>query len=224
MAHRPSLKNRNAPAGGRNPIRLEEATLVENIKAGHTESYETLVRRYQDRVFNACWRISGHLEDARDLTQEAFLKAFEGIGTFRHQSSFYTWVFRIAVNLALSHRRRESRRPTISLDQPMGTEETQAASLARQVAGDEAQPDRVIGAAEMQGAIAHALQMLELDFRVVVVLRDIEGFGYQEIGEILDIPPGTVKSRLFRARMALREAIGPAMHPRTGSDEASDHD
>ncbi len=208
MAQRPNARNWDDSADAGRPIPLEEAELVEKVKAGQTEAYEELVRKYQDRVFNTCWRISGHLEDARDLTQEAFLKALEGIAKFRHESGFYTWIFRVAVNLALSHRRKSARRQTVSLDSGGSEDGTQAQSLARQVrATSDNDPAKAASEAELQGVVAQALQRLDEDHRAVVVLRDIEGFDYREIGAILEIPPGTVKSRLFRARLALRSAI-----------------
>jgi len=190
--------------------------LVERVKQGQTEAYGELVRRYQDRVFNACWRICGHLEDARDLTQEAFLKAFEGLGNFRQQSGFYTWIFRVAVNLSLSHRRNLHRRRTVSLDAASaGTlaEELVKRESPRAAVRDESDddPTRGLGEAELHAAVAGALQTLDDDHRAVIVLRDIEGFDYQEIATILQIPPGTVKSRLFRARIALQKAIAPAI-------------
>lgn len=196
------------------PVPLEDLELVEKVKAGETEAYAGLVRKYQDRVFNACWRICGHVEDARDLTQEAFLKALEGISGFRQQSEFYTWIFRVAVNLALSHRRKAATRRTVSLDQSVSAG-TQAEGLARRVRdnpGDD--PATAASEAELQGQVARALQALDDDFRTIVVLRDIEGFDYAEIGEILGIPTGTVKSRLYRARMALRGAIQASLGPR----------
>jgi RNA polymerase sigma-70 factor (ECF subfamily) len=199
--------------GGSRPASLEDAQLIERVKAGQTEAYGELVRKYQDRVFNTCWRVCGHLEDARDLTQDAFLKAFESLGTFRQQSGFYTWIFRVAVNLALSHRRSAKRRHATSLDLSSEVSGTQAAGLAQRI-GQSTESDDPAGLAsdaELQSSVARALHSLDDDYRAVVVLRDIEGFDYHEIGEVLGIPPGTVKSRLHRARMALREAIRPGL-------------
>lgn len=194
------------------PIPLEDAALIEKVKAGQSEAYGVLVRKYQDRVFNACWRICGHLEDARDLTQEAFLKAFEQLAGFRHQSGFYTWVFRVAVNLALTHRRNTKRRRTVSLEEGSGVVGTQAEGLTkgagRTTAGGSSD---VAGEKELRSCVVRALQDLDDDHRAVVVLRDIEGFDYREISEVLGIPPGTVKSRLHRARMSLRSAIQPVI-------------
>lgn len=206
---RPNYRSDPDPAADSQPTLFEDAALIARIKRGETEVYGDLVRRYQDRVFNTCWRICGHLEDARDLTQEAFLRAYERISEFREQSGFYTWIFRIAVNLSLSHRRLASRRRAVSLDDSMAASGTQAQQLAEQVAGqsghESAEP---ASDAALQGQVAHALLGLEPDYRAVVVLRDIEGMDYQMVSHILNIPVGTVKSRLFRARTALRHSLG----------------
>ena len=188
---------------------MDDHALVEQVKAGQTQSYGELVRRYQDRIFNTCWRICGHLEDARDLTQEAFLKAFEGLDGYRHESGFYTWIFRVATNLAISHRRSAGRERAL-LDGQAGIARTQADALARRIeqsGGDSSEDARASSA-----RVAALLQTLDDDHRAVVVLRDIEGFDYQQIGAILGLPAGTVKSRLHRARMALREAIVSSGH------------
>lgn len=176
-----------------------------------------LVARYQDRLFNTCWRICGNLEDARDITQDAFLKAYERLDSFKAESSFYTWLYRIAVNLALSFRRGSSRRRHVSLDAI--SEGTQAAGLTNR-AEWQAQPDPGARAssAETMRQLARALHELDDDFRAVVVLRDVEGFDYHEISEILEVPRGTVKSRLHRAREQLRLALETARPPTRQSE------
>ncbi|MFQ5590737.1 MAG: RNA polymerase sigma factor [Phycisphaerae bacterium] len=193
------------------PVPLEDVELIEQVKAGKTECYGRLVEKYQDRVFNVCWRICGHLEDARDVTQEAFLKALDGISAFRQHSGFYTWVFRVAVNLALSQRRKAKIRQTTSLDATVDPFGSQAEALARRVQDDSSEdPSGAAARAELHGRMALALQELHDDYRAVVVLRDIEGLDYSEISEVLQIPVGTVRSRLYRGRMALRETVMPA--------------
>lgn len=212
MLERPNPRKGDVCGRTSELARVEDCELVERVKQGQTEAYGELVRRYQDRVFNACWRICGHLEDARDLTQEAFLKAFEGLGSFRQQSGFYTWIFRVAVNLSLTHRRNVHRRRTVSLDAGSAATGTQADELVKRVQDEsDNDPTRGPGDAELHAAVARALQMLDDDHRAVIVLRDIEGFDYQEIATILQIPQGTVKSRLFRARIALQQMIDPAI-------------
>lgn len=208
MAGRPNPKETLCSGGESRRTPMEDAELIDRIKNGQSAAYGDLVRKYQDRVFNACWRICGHLEDARDLTQEAFLKAYEGLDGFRRESGFYTWVFRVAVNLALSHRRKAHRRREVSLDQTLQMKGSQADGLAKHVAaGTQDDPARTVGEAELQARVVRALQALDDDHRAVIVLRDVEGFDYQEIGEILQIPPGTVKSRLHRARLALCQSV-----------------
>lgn len=196
------------------PTPFEDAELIEQIKGGNTEGYGILVRKYQDRVFNACWRICGHQEDALDLTQEAFLKAFDRLGDFEHRSGFYTWIFRVAVNLALSHRRNAKRRNIQSLDQMGQAGATQASELTREMDRRASEdPSLAVGRNELHRDVAAAMRKLDDEHRAVIVLRDIEGFNYQEIAEVLSIPTGTVKSRLHRARMAIKDAIHPAKDP-----------
>ncbi len=201
---------RTAEFGGlHRPLLLDDAQLVQQVQAGRTDAFGDLVRKYQDRVFNTCWRICGNLEDARDIAQDAFIKALEGLSNFRGESGFYTWLFRIAVNLALTHRRDAARRRTLSMESALAG--TQAEELAGRIAdpnpiGDGEEKDRT----EMMSCVARALHNLDDEQRAVVVLRDMEGFDYVEIADILGVPPGTVKSRLHRARAALGEALRPA--------------
>ncbi len=191
---------------------MEDVQLINKIRTGQTEAYGELVRKYEDRVFNTCWRICGHLEDARDVTQEAFLKAYEGLSEFRRDSGFYTWIFRIAVNLALTKRRDAARRRTTSLDEAAGSLGIQARDLLRR-ASPQSDPgsDEVT---ELHARLVSAIHELEPDYRAVVVLRDIEGMDYETIARILDIPTGTVKSRLHRARVILSTALQPAKERR----------
>ena len=178
------------------------------MQAGRTEAFGELVEQYQDRIFNTCWRICGSLEDARDITQDAFLKALTSISDFHGKSAFYTWLFRIAVNMALSHRRKMKHRATTSLDRSMDQSGSQAEGLAgRMVETKAGDPAAQVQEAELATLAVKALQELEDDHRAVVVLRDIEGMDYRDIASILGIATGTVKSRLHRARMALRMAL-----------------
>ncbi|MCH7813616.1 MAG: sigma-70 family RNA polymerase sigma factor [Planctomycetes bacterium] len=192
----------------------DEPGLIRRMQAGEMAAFAELVRRYQDRVYNTVWRICSHTEDARDLTQEAFLKAQQSIGSFRGHSGFYTWVFRIAVNLAISHRRKAARRRTLSLDAPpaAGDSDRAASGLAARMQEKvPSSPDAEAMKSEIHGHVAAALEGLDEEFRTVVVLRDIEGLDYRQISEVLGIATGTVKSRLHRARVALREALGPVL-------------
>lgn len=203
--HQASPAGRPDPATGPRPIALEDLELIDQVQNGRPEAFSALVLKYQDRVFNACWRICGHLEDARDVTQEAFIKAYENLADFRRESGFYTWVFRIAVNLALSEKRRQHRRPALSLDHQPGA---QADSLVHRVRERrETGPLEQADAPDREQLVIRALAALDDEQRAALVLRDIEGLDYQEIAVILDVPLGTMKSRLFRSRMALRDAL-----------------
>ncbi len=199
-------------AGVESPARtipFEDAAVVRQVQSGDVQAYAQLVLKYQDRVHNTCCRLCGNVEDARDVTQEAFLKAFESIKSFRGASSFYTWLFRVAVNLAISHRRRTTRARQVSMD-------GEGEGLSRMAGwADPAAPNPLqrVAAGEMCGHVSRALRELDETYRVAVVLRDIEGFDYEEIAEILDVPKGTVKSRIARGRQALREALLAHMSP-----------
>ncbi len=177
----------------------DDLALVAATRRGDVESFGILVRRYQDRLYSTLLRLSGCAEDARDLLQDAFLRAYEKLGHFHGESNFYTWIYRIAVNLALSDRRR--RRSPVrargispeTLDPPSDPRETE--------------PSRPLEEAERDVLIHQALRALHPDHRAVVVMKDLDGLRYEEIAEILCVPVGTVRSRLHRARAELRERL-----------------
>ena len=178
--------------------------LVAASRSGGAEAFRALVERYQDRIYNTVCRLAGNDEDARDIAQETFLRVYENLGRFRGDSAFYTWLFRIAVNQALTHRRQTARLRTVQagddpLEAPLGG--SQAARLVP--AGPEAEMEQ----REREQAIAAALAYLDADHRAAVVLRDVEGLDYQAIAAVLDVPPGTVKSRIHRARSLLRQRL-----------------
>ena len=199
----------SSPNGPVPTIRFEDAVLVERVRGGDMDAFGLLVSKYQDKVYNTCWRMCGHVEDARDLTQEAFFRAFQSIASFKGRSGFYTWIFRIAVNLVLSHRRKAKHRRALSLDGD-GASATQAEPLRDRIADESApQPAGRAMASELQRHVEQALETLDPDHRAVIVLRDVEGFDYAEIARILDVAAGTVKSRLHRARASLREQLRP---------------
>jgi len=194
---------------------LEDAVLVRQVQEGDMVAFTRLVMKYQNRVLNLCWRICGNLDDAQDLTQEAFLNALEKIQTYRQQAGFYTWLFRIAVNEALSLRRKAARRVTLSLHDGDGEcrDDHQAARLVNRVSADPDDPPARLSAREMHERVLEGLEQLSDDYRTVLVLRDVESFDYQQIAEILEVSLGTVKSRLHRARMAMREYLKPVLAP-----------
>jgi RNA polymerase sigma-70 factor (ECF subfamily) len=177
--------------------RPDDQELVEACRAGRSEAFGVLVRRYQDRIYPTLLRLTGSPDDACDLLQDAFLRAYEKLDRFQGESSFYTWVYRIAVNLALSDRRRRkvAGRSPKSLDaEPMERPEDTAST----------DPSLPLERAERDERIVEALGRLHPDQRAVVVLKDLDGQRYDEIAALLKIPIGTVRSRLHRARGELR--------------------
>ena len=181
----------------------DDASLIAATRAGDTAAFGSLVALYQDRLFNSLVRVLGSAEDAADIVQDAFVQAYTKLDSFRGSSSFYTWLYRIAFNLAMSHARRGHK--TTSLDSRK--------SLIGEEPMDGA-PTAVAGVLEQERAeLVHAaLAELTLDYRQILVLREIDGCRYDEIAEILDLPVGTVRSRLFRARLQMRDLLAPRLH------------
>lgn len=179
----------------------DEKQLIRECLAGRTEAFGELVIRYQDRLLNALAGILGSPEDARDVAQDAFVHAFQRLKTFRGQSAFYSWLFRIALNAAASQRRR-TRRKTASID------------AARDQAGGDppdrhpaSAPSHALEASERRAAVQNALARLPAEFRIPLVLKEIDGLKYHEIAAIIGCPVGTVRSRIHRARSELRERL-----------------
>ena len=174
-------------------VRLVNATL-----AGDTNAFGELVERYEQRLFNSLCRIVCSREDACDLAQDAFVQAFSKLSSFRGDSQFYTWLYRIAMNLALSHRRRRKAMTSVDdVKDRIGAEPTDPA------AGPESRMLSQERVAEVQSALAS----LAPKHRHILVLREIEQFSYETISEILNLPIGTVRSRIFRARLQLKDKL-----------------
>jgi RNA polymerase sigma-70 factor (ECF subfamily) len=205
-------KRSDAPGGAEaatpGTIAFDDGALVERCRKGDMKAFGLLVAKYQDRVFNLLCRMCRCQADAEELAQETFLKALERIGQFRGGSGFYTWLFRIAANLAISHRRRAARIHFRSMTAPAAFDGAQADGVTASLAARrDAGPAKAALAAERLRRTAEAIEELPDEFRVVTVLRDIEEMHYAEIARVLDLPIGTVKSRLFRARCLLAEKL-----------------
>ncbi|MHC4119344.1 MAG: sigma-70 family RNA polymerase sigma factor [Planctomycetota bacterium] len=190
-------------------ISLGDAALVELCRQGDSEAMERLIVKYQNRIYNVVLKICADPEDAAELTQETFVKIIQNLHKFEGRSGFYTWAFRIAVNLTLNYCQRSARLSVRSLD----AEQQKYGSQERQVLKDYLSDDRVPDAAalaqrkELYEIATKALMSLDEAQRAVVTLRDIEGMSYARIAEVLDIELGTVRSRLSRARSKLREVL-----------------
>ena len=206
LAAQDSAAGGEAPPGG--TISFEDASLVERARKGDMQAFGSLVAKYQERVLNVVHRLCGRRAEAEELAQETFLKALERIGQFRGSSGFYTWLFRIAVNLTVSHRRRAGRIGFRSLTGPEEADGSLADSLTSGLAERrEAGPAAMAEGAELRRRVCRALEELDDEFRLVVVLRDIEEMDYGQIARVLELPPGTVKSRLHRARSLLKDKL-----------------
>ena len=193
------------------PLALQDAQTLQQLRRGQWAAMDQLVHRYQDRLYSTVFRIVNHPEDAADLVQETFVKAMQNVAKFEGKSSLYTWLFRIAVNLAISHRRSGVYRQALSLDGDREQDDSvnqQAAGLRRKLAQDtEMDPAEEASMRMDHQRVVEALGGLDAEFRAVIILRDVENCDYEQIAEIISVPVGTIKSRLFRARVALREAL-----------------
>jgi RNA polymerase sigma-70 factor (ECF subfamily) len=182
---------------------LDDHSLVQACRAGQTEAFGALVQRYQDRLYPTVLRLIGSAEDAKDVLQDTFLRAFEKLDQFQGDSSFYTWVYRIAVNFALSdHRRHRLRYLARDSSDRSASRHEDPADLSA-----DADPTFLLERAEREQIVQAALEQLCPDHRAIVVLKDFDGHRYEEISTILDIPVGTVRSRLHRARCELRDRL-----------------
>ena len=179
---------------------VADAQLIGRTLAGEPAAFGELVLRYQDRLYNSLVRLLGSAEDARDAVQDAFVQAFVKLDTFRGSSAFYTWLYRIAFNTAMSHARRQ--RPTRSLDE-------ERTDRGREPVDGQPTPDAQLDTSERAVQVQRALAELSAEHREVIVLREMDGCKYEEIAEILELPVGTVRSRLFRARLELRDRLAP---------------
>lgn len=178
--------------------------LLEAVLKGDGTAYRGLVEKYQNRVFGMVYGMLRNREDARDVTQEAFVKAYRSLDTFRLESSFYTWIYRIAMNLAIDHTRRRKRRETAGFDEGIATRDGNG-EIAE--AHHEDGPGRQLERKRLFAKIMDAMQELPEDQRQVILLRELEGLQYKEIADIMGIPEGTVMSRLFYARKKLQKLL-----------------
>ena len=186
------------------PAQPDESVLVEQAKAGDQQAFTALVARYQRKIYRLAKNITRNDEDAEDVLQEAFLKAYEHLDKFEGHSKFYTWIVRIAVNEALMKLRKRRGDREVSLDEPVGLGEDE---VKREIAVWEDNPEQRYSREEMQDILNEAVDGLKEDFRTVFVLRDIEELSTEETAEVLKISIPAVKSRLLRARLALREKL-----------------
>lgn len=187
---------------------LSDAELVARARRGDADAYGRLVRRHFDRVYGLVYNMLGHRQDAEDVVQTAFVRAYLALGRFRGDAAFSTWIYRIAVNTALSALARRGRqRAEISLSDLGEDAERDPVWLKLAAADTTASPSRRLSIKELQARLNEALQKLSEAHRTVVVLHDIQGLRHEEIAEILGTRVGTVRSRLFYARQQLQAEL-----------------
>ena len=180
----------------------DDAQLIDEALDGESAAFGQLVRKYQDRLYNTIAHVGGCRDEAEDVVQEAFVQAFVKLSSFRRDSAFYTWLYRIAFNTAVSRRRR--RKTELSVER--GRE-----ALGVEPLDDGDAPDDPLLREERVGMVRQALSALSEEHRAILVLREMEGCCYETIAEVLDLPIGTVRSRLHRARLQLREELKEAL-------------
>lgn len=183
---------------------VDETALVAQSREGDTRAFGELVRRYESKIFRLAQHITQNREDAEDVLQETFMKAYEHLDQFQGNSKFYTWIVRIAVNQALMKLRRRKNDKSVSLDETIDTGED---TIVREIAAWEENPEQRFSREELGEVLDTAIQSLEPLYRSVFVLRDIEDLSTEETAEALNLSVPAVKSRLLRARLQLREKL-----------------
>lgn len=182
----------------------DELALVKRVQRGDLEAYDELVRRHQERIYGTIYHMTANHEDANDLTQETFIKAFQVIRSFRGSSSFFTWVYRIAINKTLNFLKQRKNRVQMSLNDLDFNAEHDPDLMAFM---SHKTPRRDVTLAELQERLNAAMQKLSVTHRLVVTLHDVQGLSHEEIAEIMDCNVGTVRSRLFYARQQLQALL-----------------
>ncbi len=183
-------------------VNIHDRRIIAECLAGRSAAFGDLVRRYQDRLFNAVYRVVDNSEDAADVVQDAFINAYQSLNSFKGDSEFFTWLYRIAFNAAISLKRK--RKAVLRADWDQDERGTEPADPS-----EYSQPHVAIERSEEDRRLMAALGRLSPEHRAVLVLKDLEEQKYEDIAVILDVPIGTVRSRLHRARLELRDLLQP---------------
>ena len=182
-----------------------DQALVERVQKGDSKAFDLLVLKYQNRISKLIARFVRNQADVQDVAQEAFIKAYRALPNFRGESAFYTWLYRIAINTAKNHLVAMGRKsPSYAVD-VQEVEKYDASEWLKEYAT----PERELLADEIQATVNTALEVLPPDLREAITLREIEGLSYEDIAQVMDCPIGTVRSRIFRARVAIDEKLQP---------------
>ena len=193
-----------------------DALLVERVKRGDKRAFELLVVKYQRRVERLVGRMVRDTHLVQDITQESFIRAYRALPSFRGDSAFYTWLYRIAVNTAKKALVDLKRDPVISESSLAGADDGDETSRLEATLTDAETPDAVLASKEIAAAVNAAVEALSEDLRQAITLREIEGLSYEEIADVMNCPIGTVRSRIFRAREAIAARLKPLLDTRQG--------
>lgn len=177
--------------------------LVQRCREGDLDAFDQIVEAYDQKVFNLTYRMTGDYADASDLSQEVFIRVYRSLHNFRGESSFSTWLYRIATNVCLDEIRRRNRKTVVPLNQRIYLDDEQF----RDIPDWSNLPEAVVQSKEIQEEIQRMINSLRPEYRLVIILRDIQGYSYEEIGKIIGCSLGTVKSRINRARKSLKKKI-----------------
>nr|WP_204618930.1 sigma-70 family RNA polymerase sigma factor [Desulforadius tongensis] len=184
---------------------MDDQQLIERSKSGDYIAFEELVRRYENKVYNVAYRFVGNHADASDLAQEAFIKIYQALGSFRGDSSFMTWIYHITANVCRDELRRRQKKQTISLDDDFQDKDNLPLILS--LSSDKPGPEEEIERMELREQVQQCLNMLSDEHRLILIMREMQQLSYDEIAKVLGCSLGTVKSRLSRARMAFKQKM-----------------
>ena len=188
---------------------MDETILIQKSQGGDLDAFEQLLLRYEKKVYTIAYKYMGNAEDASDLAQEALIKAYQSIGTFRGESSFGTWIGRITANKCLDELRKRKKLQTTSLDEELELEE---GSVQKEIVSERDTPEQHTIRQETVHYVQQKLQQMKEEYRMVLVLRELEGHSYEDIADMLNCSLGTVKSRISRARNYLKELVLADQH------------
>jgi RNA polymerase sigma-70 factor (ECF subfamily) len=197
--------------GKKQTIMDDDSDRVSSCKKGDLAAFEQLVRKYEKRMFNIAFRIVGDYEDTCEIVQDAFVAAYRGISAFRGQAKFSTWLTSITIHYARNRLKQiqgKRRHEQFSLEDPLPTAD---GGMTMELQSNDIPAHELLERRDTQSKVKDCINALEADFKEVLVLRDMQDFSYEEIGAILKVPTGTVKSRLFRAREAVKDCLKQAM-------------
>jgi RNA polymerase sigma-70 factor (ECF subfamily) len=181
-----------------------EKYLLGLSKKGDIEAFEMLMEKYQKKVFNIALRLLGNHDDASEVTQEVFIRIYKSIGSFKGESQISTWIYRIATNVCLDELRKRKRKWVMSLDEEYHKEN---GDYIIQVEDNKPTPDVIMEQKTIKNAVNNAIDKLSEKYKLIIILRDLQGFSYEEISDMIKTPVGTVKSRINRARLQLKELL-----------------